>query len=592
MKRTEFTAGKARGNTNGRPDPWVVALSTMSHGVCMFDAQRRLVFCNRAYTAMYDLPEELTRPGTDLAQILDYRHSTGCGPIDRVSYFDVLDETRITQAPANQTAALTDGRTIKISHNPLVGGGYVAVHEDITDVTRASEQVRFMASHDPLTGLPNRNLLREKLDQLMPFSHDGASLAVLYLDLDRFKGVNDSLGHLIGDSLLKAVTGRLRTCLRDEDFVARRGGDEFVILQNEVEDTQRVALLAERLCTALGQPFNISGHEIRIGASIGIAMAPPACGEAETLIENADTALYEAKSNGRGTFCFFDRDMDDTLLAQRQLEVDLGNALAAGQLEIYYQPEVDAHSGSVTALEALLRWHHPERGLLLPETFIPIAEKSGLIVPIGAWCLRQACMDAATWPAHVRVAVNLSPAQCRSDTLARAVVSALAKSGLAPTRLELEITEATLLNDNEAALMTLHHIRSLGVRIVLDDFGTGYSSLSYLRLFPIDKIKISQQFIGDAKASGDYEAIVRAVVGVGLIRGFTTTVEGIETAEQFRGVVGQGCTEIQGFFFGKPMPLGEAEKLCSTISTRAGRTLQYARRVLQYKSEGDAAGVN
>jgi diguanylate cyclase (GGDEF)-like protein len=585
MKRTEFSTGDARGSTDSRYDPSALALSAISHGVCMFDEKRRLVFCNRAYSAMYGLPARLTRPGTDLAEILDHRDSIGSGPVDHDTYFDIVVETSVKRAPASQNFTLADGRVIKISHNPLDGGGYVAVHEDVTEVTRVSEQVRFMASHDPLTGLPNRNLLRERLDRLLPICDEDASLALLYLDLDRFKGVNDSLGHPVGDALLKAATGRLRTCLREDDFVARVGGDEFVILQTEIRDAQQVALLAERLCTVLGQPFNIAGHDIRIGASIGIAIVQPDFGEADILIRNADTALYEAKSSGRGTFCFFDQGMDDSLLAQRQLEADLGKALAAGQLELYYQPQVDAHSGAVTAFEALLRWHHPERGLLLPEAFIALAEKSGLIVPIGAWCLRQACTDATAWPAHVRVAVNLSTGQCRSDGLTRTVISALAKSGLAPARLELEITEAALLNDSQTTLMMLHHLKSLGVRIVMDDFGTGYSSLSYLRLFPIDKIKIAQQFIAEAEAVGDYDTIVRAVVGVGLNRGFTTTVEGVETPEQFRSAVDQGCTEIQGFFFGKPMPLQDAEKLCATISPRAGRMLQYAQRVLQYKAE-------
>jgi diguanylate cyclase (GGDEF)-like protein len=585
MKIDEFAGGDSRGGDD-KQDALAVALTSISHGVCMFDQSRHLVFCNRAYASMYDLPADLTRRGTELARILEYRDRIGNGPANHETYFDVEVETSIKQAPASQTLSLTDGRVIKISHHPLERGGYVAVHEDVTEAARASEQVRFMASHDPLTGLPNRSLLREKLDRLLPLSKEGASLALLYLDLDRFKGVNDSLGHPVGDALLKAATERLCRCLRDDDFIARVGGDEFVILQTGVEDAQQVALLAERLCSAIGQPFNISGHDIHIGASIGITMAPPDCSEADILVGNADTALYEAKSNGRGSFCFFDRGMDDTLLEQRQLEADLGKALAAGQFEIYYQPEIDSLAGSVTTFEALLRWRHPERGLLLPEAFIAVAEKTGLIVPIGAWCLRQACIDAAAWPANIRVAVNLSAMQCRSDGLARNVVSALAKSGLAPTRLELEITESTLLNDNEAALMMLHHLKSLGVRIVMDDFGTGYSSLSYLRLFPFDKIKIAQQFIAEAEATGDYDAIVRAVVGVGLNRGFTTTVEGVETSKQFRSAVDQGCTEIQGFFFGKPMPLRDAEKLCSTISVRAARTLEYAQRVLQYKIEG------
>jgi len=582
MKMTDFAMGD-RGSPKGH-DLLDVALSAISHGVCMFDEARHLIFCNRAYAAMYDLPAQLTRPGTDLARILEYRDATGNGPASRETYFDVVIETSVKHAPASQTSLLADGRIIKISHNPLDGGGYVAVHEDVTEATRASEQVRFMASHDPLTGLPNRNLLREKLDQLMPLSNQGESLVLLYLDLDRFKQVNDSLGHPVGDALLKAVTGRLRTCLREEDFVARVGGDEFVILQTEVGDLQRVAVLAERLCTVIGQPYNIAGHDIRVGASIGVSVAPSDCGEADVLIKNADTALYDAKSKGRGTFCFFNQSMDESLLAQRQLEADLGRALAAGELEIHYQPEVDAPSGAVTGFEALLRWRHPEHGLLLPEAFLPLAEKSGLIVPIGAWCLRQACLAAIGWPAHIHVAVNLSAAQCRSDTLARTVISALAKSGLPPARLELEITEAALLYDNQAALMTLHHIKSLGVRIVMDDFGTGYSSLSYLRLFPFDKIKIAQQLICDQEVSGDYDAIVRAVVAMGLNRGFTTTVEGIETAEQFHSAVDQGCNAIQGFYFGRPMLPRETEKLCSTVSARAGRTLQYAQRVLQLKA--------
>lgn len=582
MRTTDFSAGGGAGRTDGHD--LFVALSAISHGVCMFDETRHLIFCNRAYSAMYDLPAQLTRPGTDLARILEYRDIAGNGPAQQETYFDVVLETSVKHGSASQILALADGRSIKISHNPLEGGGYVAVHEDVTDATRASEQVRFMASHDPLTGLPNRSLLREKLDQLIPLCKDGESLALLYLDLDRFKEVNDTLGHPVGDALLKAATGRLSSCLRDDDFVARFGGDEFVILQANVGDAQQIALLAERLCAALAQPFNIAGHHIRIGASIGISSATAGSCEPDALIKNADTALYDAKSRGRGTFCFFNQSMCENLLAEQQLEADLGQALGAGQLEIFYQPQVDAKSGAVTAFEALLRWHHPERGLLFPEAFLPLAEKSGSIIPIGAWCLRQACMDAAEWPAHVRVAVNLSAAQCRSDTLARTVISALAKSGLAPKRLELEITETALLYDNQAALMTLHHIKSLGVRIVMDDFGDGYSSLGYLRLFPFDKIKIAQQLIRDDEASGDYDAIVRAVVAMGLNRGFTTTAQGVETAEQFHSAADRGCIEIQGFFFGKPMLPREAEKLCTIISSRAQRMLQYARRVSQYNA--------
>ncbi|TBY81966.1 EAL domain-containing protein [Rhizobium leguminosarum bv. viciae] len=534
-------------------------LDNMPHGLCMFDADKNLMLCNAAYARLYCLPEQLTRSGTPLQHILDYRQTLGNAPAHRESYFDVVVEAALKGATASQNIALMDGRVVKISHKPMENGGYVAAHEDVTEAVRADEQIRYMASHDPLTGLPNRTLLREKIDREL--SLDGKTSAVLCLDLDHFKEVNDTLGHAVGDLLLKAVADRLADCLREGDSIARLGGDEFVVFQADVRGREQASTLAKRIVEVVDKIFVVDGKPIRIGVSIGIAIAPDDGDVADSILRRADTALYKAKSNGRGTFCFFETAMDANRQERRNLELDLQRALEHKQFEIYYQPQVDAASEQVVGFEALLRWHHPERGLVPPAEFIPLAEETGLIVPIGEWVLRQACKDAAGWPADICVAVNLSPLQFRSQTLAHTVVSALSDAGLPASRLELEITESVLLTDNETALATLHHIRGLGVRIAMDDFGTGYSSLSYLRLFPFDKIKIDQSFIRELGSSKDCAAIVKAVVDLGASLGITTTAEGVETEDQLSRVREQGCGEIQGYLFGKPLPLSSVHDL-------------------------------
>jgi predicted signal transduction protein with EAL and GGDEF domain len=349
--------------------------------------------------------------------------------------------------------------------------------------------------------------------------------------------------------------------LREGDSIARLGGDEFVVFQADVRSREQASFLAQRIVEVVDEIFIIDGKPIRVGVSIGIAIAPDDGDLADTILKHADTALYKAKSNGRGTFCFFETAMDANIQERRKLEIDLQQALEAKQFEVYYQPQVDTDNEQVVGFEALLRWHHPERGLVSPAEFIPLAEETGLIVPIGEWVLRQACKDAAGWPAHVGVAVNLSPLQFRSQTLAHTVVSALSDAKLAASRLELEITESVLLTDNETALATLHHIKGLGVRIAMDDFGTGYSSLSYLRLFPFDKIKIDQSFIRGLGNSKDCAAIVKAVVDLGASLGITTTAEGVETKDQLRRVREQGFSEIQGYLFGKPLPLSSVHEL-------------------------------
>jgi diguanylate cyclase (GGDEF)-like protein len=543
------------------------ALANMPHGLCMFDADKNLMLCNTAYSRLYSLPEQLTRPGTSLQQILDYRVTAGNAPAHRETYFDVVVEASLKRSAASRNIPLTDGRVIKISHSPMENGGYVAAHEDVTDAVRAEEQIKYMAGHDPLTGLPNRTLLRERIDRELAVS--GKTNALLCLDLDRFKEVNDSLGHAVGDLLLKAVADRLADCLRDGDSIARLGGDEFVIFQTGVQSRDQASSLAERIIDVIDKAFIIDGKSIRIGVSIGIAMAPDDGDMGDSLLRHADTALYKAKANGRGTFCFFETVMDVDRQARRDLETVLQRALETNQFELYYQPQVDTITEQVVGFEALLRWHHPERGLVSPAEFIPLAEQTGMIVPIGEWVLRQACKDAASWPADIGVAVNLSPLQFKSQTLVHTVVSALGDAGLPASRLELEITESVLLTDNDTALATLHHIRSLGVRIAMDDFGTGYSSLSYLRLFPFDKIKIDQSFIRELGKSKDCAAIVKAVVDLGVSLGITTTAEGVETSDQLNRVREQGCSEIQGYLFGKPLPISSVDELLKRHSSAA-----------------------
>ena len=418
-------------------------------------------------------------------------------------------------------------------------------------------QLTHMAHHDGLTGLPNRTHFQQEMERELNRARRGEKLAILCVDLDHFKRVNDTLGHAVGDALLRAASDRLKECARETDIVARLGGDEFAIVQVGAEQPRGAILLAERLVAALAKPFDLEGHQLVIGASVGIALAPSDGLEAEQLMKNADMALYRAKGDGRGVFRFFEPEMDAKMQARRALELDLRKALVEQEFELYYQPIVDLASDRVSGFEALIRWNHPTQGVVPPAAFIPLAEDMGLIAPMGEWVLREACREAAAWPDNLTVAVNLSPAQFKSKTLALAVTSALAGSGLAPNRLELEITESVLLQDNETVRSILHQLRELGVRISMDDFGTGYSSLSYLRSFPFDKIKIDQSFVRDMCDHDDSIAIVRAVAGLGKNLGMATTAEGVETSEQLGHLRKEGCTQVQGYFFSRPLPAAE-----------------------------------
>lgn len=437
---------------------------------------------------------------------------------------------------------------------------------------RAHQELHDLAHHDALTGLANRVLLRQELEQaLAAVAPQGKSNAVLYLDLDHFKYVNDTFGHEMGDALLKTVAERLRNCVRVDnpirigDVVSRLGGDEFAILQRDVSRREDCIALATRIVEIVGAPYNIKGHELVIGTSIGIALAQAGITPG-LLLKQADMALYRAKADGRGTFRFFELDMDAQMQARHALEVDLRKALAHDEFELFYQPLVSIQANEVIGFEALLRWRHPERGLVSPAEFIPVAEDIGLIATLGEWVVKQACLEAATWPSQIKVAVNLSPVQFRHKGLVESIQAALAQSGLSPGRLELEITESILLQDNDTTVATLHELRRLGVRIALDDFGTGYSSLSYLRTFPFDKIKIDRSFVRELSSSRDCLAIVQSVASLGASLDMPTVAEGVETEDQYRQIRSAGCTEVQGYYFGRPVP---ARELVFTLSGQA-----------------------
>ena len=440
---------------------------------------------------------------------------------------------------------------------------------EIADREESQARSQYLAYHDSLTGLGNRLLFKEQLEEaLKDVSVASHPLAVLFLDLDGFKAVNDTLGHSIGDLLLKSVAAKLRDILPRTDRIARLGGDEFAILQISAAQPGSSIALAEKIIEVVGQPNSIDGHDVTVGASVGIAVARPGDINTENFLKSADLAMYSAKSDGRGTYRMFDPEMDAIVQARRLLERDMRTALAQDGFRLFYQPLVNLQTKKVTAFEALMRWQHPERGMVPPSDFIPVAEEMGLIVQLGEWALRQACAEATEWPDGICVSVNLSPLQFAKGNLVSSVMSALASAGLPASRLELEITESVLLEKSERNITILNQLRDLGVRISMDDFGTGYSSIGYLRSFPFDKIKIDQSFVRDLLVDEGSLAIVRAIAGLGVSFGMITTAEGVETEEQMRCLNLEGCIEVQGYLYSKPVPASEIVAVLESLGNR------------------------
>ena len=533
------------------------ALDSMTQGLCLFDAADRLVVINARFVAMYGVPQPLQRPGTPRDALLDHIGlAIVGGDVGRLSLGEARSHAD-APAPIDATRELVDGRVVSVCHAPVPGGGFVCTHEDVTERRRTEAMITHMAHHDALTQLPNRLLLHEHMERLIGSEAQCRGGAVLLLDLDGFKQVNDVHGHLFGDDLLRLVARRLRGHVGEGDLLARLGGDEFAIVRHGGAQPGDGQDLAARIVAALGEPFTVQGTEVTIGTSIGLALPDAADCTPEMLLRNADIALYRAKASGRGTCCFFEPRMDLENRERQALEADLRRAVAERQFELHYQPIFETRGRGLTACEALVRWRHPVRGLVSPGAFIPLCEEIGLIRDLGTWVLERACADAVGWPEAVKVAVNLSPLQFRSGDLADEVRRALATSGLAPQRLELEITESVLLQEDSTNLAILRALHGLGVQISMDDFGTGYSSLSYLRRFPFDKIKIDQSFVRDLTADGESVAIVRAAIGLGRALGMTVLAEGVETADQAAILEAEGCHELQGYHLGRPKPLGE-----------------------------------
>ncbi len=554
------------------------AINNMSQGLCFFDGDRRLIVCNHRFADIYKLPRELCRPGTSLEEIVEHRYRHGSNPkMEPAAYLQWRARIATAVGPSDTIAELSDGRTMTIHHQPMPGGGWVATHEDITERRRTELQIERMARHDALTGLPNRVFFRQRLEQQIGAVESGQSLAVLCIDLDRFKAINDTLGHPAGDELLRAVGGRLVECVRERDLVARLGGDEFAIIQVGAPQPAASSALAERLVRSLSAPFDIGGHRVGIGASIGTALAPDHGNQPDEILKRADLALYAAKAEGGERARLFHAHMDDRARERTALEADLRRAVDAGELEIHYQPIFELRRRSVICVEALLRWNHPARGLLMPDSFIPLAEKTGQIDAIGDWVLRESFRQAALWPAHVGVAVNLSPVQLKSGRLVATVAAALAASGLAPERVDLEITESVLLVESPINIAILRQLLALGVRISLDDFGVGYSSLSYLRSFPFSKIKIDRSFIRDIACNEQASAIVGAICSLGTSLNMEIIAEGIETAEQIRVLDTLGCRQGQGYHLARP---AAAADVSSLLGRQAGSGASQARLAL------------
>jgi len=545
------------------------ALNNMPHGLCMFTADGRLAVMNHRFWAMMNLPEDLVQAGASASEVVDACVRSGSLSAASANVIPAEIENPQTKGIITTDPDVARGRSLSWAFQPMDGGGSVVLLEDVTERRNAEARIAHLARFDALTGLPNRLNFRDEIENLLATPHDAEQMsALLFVDLDQFKQVNDTLGHPCGDQLLCAVAERLRNMLRPEDFVARFGGDEFVVFQQNIKSTDDAAALARRIVDHLSERYNIDNHLVEIGASVGIAMTAPGRACADTLLKNADMALYRAKAEGRGTFCFFRDEMAQTVEARRNLELDLRKALANEEFELFYQPLVNLQTGKISTCEALLRWNHPARGTVSPIDIIPVAEDMGMIVDLGRWILRKACIECMEWPDAVSVAVNFSPQQFHQRDILGEVRYALEVSGLPASRLEIEITESSLLRNTQLTHEVLSRLRALGVRMSLDDFGTGYSSLSYLHNFPLQKVKIDRSFLEGIDTARPLR-LLRGVARLSADLGMSVVVEGIETNEQLELINADGTvSEAQGYLFSRPVPATRIRQLLNASHGR------------------------
>lgn len=551
-----------------------IAIDNMTQGLCLFDRNKRVVVSNRQYRLLYGLTDDDVKPGTTLEEVCRARIANGLFGIEGPEQY-IANRTAPVTVADDVIQPMNDGRTFLIRRRPMPDGGWVTTHEDITSRCEAEARVAHMATHDGLTGLPNRTLFHSRLEDLLKRVRRGERAALLLLDLDHFKSINDNYGHPVGDALLCEVGRRIKETVRDTDTVARLSGDEFAVLQAQVKTANDSAALAQRLISNLSDPYEVGGHLLMIGVSVGIVIANQDNSEIDCLMRSADLALYKSKEEGRGTYRYFESRMDIEMQERRQIEEDLRAALVRSEFQLYYQPVMDLRTMAPSGFEALLRWNHPDRGMMPPLQFIPVAEETGLIMPITEWVLHQACADAQGWSRPLCVAVNLSVAHFRHGDPVQSIRKALDSSGLDPARLEIEITETLLLDKTMQITTALQNIKEMGVRISMDDFGTGYSSLSYLTAFPFDKIKIDRSFIKDLPGAKGSLAILRSIAGLGFSLGMSTTAEGVETDAQLAVAIDEGCTEVQGYYFSAPKPMeemAETLEICETKSAYFAKT--------------------
>lgn len=537
------------------PQPRSAALPEMATAVLILDEDRHVEYAN-------DSAQSLFSPIDPISGTLPALFAS-CGATGGGIVFEAID------AGAEPTPArlrLADGRLLDCITRPLSGGGFVLSMDDVTTLVRNAE----LAGRDSLTGLPSRSALRDFLvERLADAAKSNRSTAVLYVDLDRFKAVNDTLGHPVGDALLRKVAERFRSAIRQNDIVARIGGDEFAITQPDAPQPAAATALALRLVDLIGRAYAVNGHVLHIGASVGVAIAPDDSVDPDILLKNADLALYRAKGEGRGRYCFFESGMDARMQARRTTEIELRRAMALKELRVVYQPQLHLGTNAVIGFEALVRWQHPTRGVMTAAEFVPLAEEVGVLGVIGEWVLRTACKEAALWPVPVKIAVNLSAMQFRGGKLVETVASILAQTNLPASRLELEITEGSLLSNTDHNIGVLNGLRRLGVTVALDDFGTGYSSLGYLQSFRFDRLKIDRCFVHDIESEADKRAIFRAVISLAGALGIKTIAEGIETEAELACVRAEGCEEGQGYLTGRPLSAEAAMELLKLVADHA-----------------------